>query len=166
MEKLLGLGSFLCFVAMLLIGLGPVSSNQTQTNAWAMFSVRDMQQENERGARLERELVQGEEFRQARADSLERYRAGVIDLDKLMSEFRALNERQPLLLQVIQLNYRGRTEEQYLGFQLLVAAQALDLENGEREAFIRELIITLNNRLGGEALIPDAVAHLAPKAPA
>jgi hypothetical protein len=164
MEKLLGIGSFLCFVAVLLIGFGPVSSEQS--NTWAVFSVGDMQQEHERGARLDQELAQGEELRQTRAGFLELYRAGRIDIDTLINDFRGLNERQPLLLYVIQLNHPGKTEEQYLGYQILVAAQGLTLENGEREAFVRELSIALNKRLGGQLLVPHAVEHLVPEAPA
>jgi hypothetical protein len=160
MVRVLWISSFLCLATLLLVGLALFGAD---TQGVHSSLPNQLQEQDERRVQLEQELSRTETLRHARFDVLERYRAGVIDLDEVMARFRAFNEEQPLGLAILQNVNAGKTEEQYLGFQILVSASSAEWNRDDRDLFIRALITDLKSRMAGALLLPDAIAHLAPQ---
>jgi hypothetical protein len=141
MGKILGIGSALCILALVLVGLALISTTGD------LFTFRgDLEQEYERRALLQQQLEESGQLRGERIAALQAFHAGCIDLDQVIHEFRSLNQQNPTLLERLQELYPGHTEEEYLGCQMLATVRGSALEDSDREALESELVRELTRR--------------------
>lgn len=101
--------------------------------------------------------------RQERYRIIKQLEQETITLDEAIELFRPLNEYDPICLRVLRERHLDHSEEEILGYQLVVAARAqLRSDEEGREVFVRKLVARLEERFGSQALI--RVSGFQPKA--
>jgi hypothetical protein len=150
---MIGVGSILCLAAWVLTGL-----TVGLETADLVGLHDDVQQENERLARIQQQWEESQQIRFERMAALNAFRAGRIDFDCVMDTFRDLSKRAPLQHDLVRLAYPERSDEECVGFEILIAVHGSILPRSERETFLRELVPALKERLKVE--IPEELVQV------
>jgi hypothetical protein len=115
-------------------------------------------EEAQRSRQLNLEIERNIYAREERSRIVSQLEQATITFDEAIELFRPINEYDPIVLAILRKRHPDRSDEEILGYQVVVAAHGQRRTDEERRvALLRKLIAQQRRRFGEQALVPLAL---------
>jgi hypothetical protein len=163
------MGRYACLAALIVVLLAAVIANRAVHSPLLLQCpsafLPGNHEEARRSRQLDREWEGNTYARQERFRIITQLECEAITFDEAIELFRPLNEYDPIVLAVLRKRHPDRSEEEILGYQVVVAAHGQQrTEEDRRIALMRKLIAQQRDRFGAQALVPQLVLEEVSKA--
>jgi hypothetical protein len=156
------MGRYACLAALIVVLLAAVIANRTVHSPMLlqhpMAFLPSNCEEAQRSHRLDREWEGNRYARAERFRTVTQFEREAITFDEAIELFRPLNEYDPIVLATLRKRHPDRSDEEILGYQVVVAAHSQQRTDEDRRiVLLRKLVARQRDRFGEQALVPQFV---------